>query len=116
VFGTEAVPVRGEGAALGAAIHAAWVWFREEGSDRTLAQLSAPFVILDEAARRKPDPGGTEVYRHLRRLFRSLSNRIRGRKGEDPFELRRRLLEILPRQAESDSPGEDRRGTVHGPK
>ena len=116
VFGTEAVPVRGEGAALGAAIHAAWVWSRENGGDRTLAQLSAPFVILDEAARRRPDPGRRKTHRLLSRLFRSLSSRVRGREGEDPFELRQRLLGSLSPDFVSDPPEEGGRGTDHGPK
>ena len=92
VFGAEAVPVRGEGAALGAAIHAAWVWEREEGTGRTLAQVSSPFVILEEEARRKPDPAHRGTHDLLRRLFRSLSRRVRGLEGEDPFDLRLGLL------------------------
>jgi sugar (pentulose or hexulose) kinase len=93
VFGTEAVPVRGEGAALGAAIHGAWVWYREAGEDRDLTDLSASFVVLEEGQRRRPDPDHRGTYHVLRRLFRSLSRRIRGLEGEDPFPLRRQLLE-----------------------
>jgi xylulokinase len=93
VFGTDAVPVRGEGAALGAAIHAAWVWYREEGQERSLPEVSAPFVVLEEGARRRPNPAHKERYELLRRLFRSLSHRVRGVKGEDPFALRQALLE-----------------------
>jgi len=96
VFGTEVVPVRGEGAALGAAIHAAWVWGREEGRGQSLAEVSAPFVILEEAARRRPFPGHRGRYELLRRLFRSVSHRIRGMEGEDPFRLRREMLEGEP--------------------
>jgi len=96
VFGTEAVPVRGEGAALGAAIHAAWVWGREEGRGLTLAEVSAPFVILENAARRKPFPGHRGRYELLRRLFRSVSHRIRGMEEEDPFRLRREILQSEP--------------------
>ncbi|MGW8266087.1 MAG: xylulokinase [Longimicrobiales bacterium] len=93
VFGAEAVPVRGEGAAMGAALHAAWVWEREEGRGRTLAEVSAPFVILEEAARRRPVPGHRGVYELLRRLFQSVSQRIRGMEGEDPFRIRREMLQ-----------------------
>ena len=92
VFGAEAVPVRGEGAAMGAAIHAAWVWLREAGAEQPLAAVSAPFVILEEEARRKPDPAHRGTHDLLRRLFRSLSRRVRGLEGEDPFDLRLGLL------------------------
>ncbi len=96
IFGAEVVPVGGEGAALGAAIHAAWVWFREEGVDASLDKVSAPFVILEEEARRRPDPTRRETYRRLIRLFRALSRRVRGMDGEDPFSLRQRFLEDGP--------------------
>jgi xylulokinase len=92
VFGTETVPVRGEGAALGAALHAAWVWLQEEGRGRALDELSEPFILLDEEARCSPTPAHARQYDILRRLFRSLSARVRGLGGEDPFELRAALL------------------------
>ncbi|MFC1662157.1 xylulokinase [Gemmatimonadota bacterium] len=100
VFQAEAVPVRGEGAALGAAIHAAWVWHRETGSERSLAELAAPFVVLDEEGRRRPDPEAQAPYGLLRRLYRALSLRVRGLDGEDPFSLRRELAALAsPRRA-----------------
>jgi len=92
VFEVEAVPVEGEGAALGAAIHAAWVWYREAGQERPLSQFAAPFVVLDEARRSRPNPERLLVYRTLKRLYRALSGRVRGLDGEDPFEVRRELL------------------------
>ena len=95
VFGADAVPVRGEGAALGAAIHGAWVWYREAGRPQPLAQLSEPFVILDEGARCRPDPAHRGSYSLLRRLYRSITLRVRGMDGEDPFSLRKELLEFL---------------------
>jgi xylulokinase len=92
VFDAEVVPVRGEGAALGAAIHAAWVWERETGRRRSLEEVAEPFVEMDEEARRRPDPRHRETVALLRRLYRSLALRIRGQQGEDPFVLRRDLL------------------------
>ena len=92
VFQAQAVPVSGEGAALGAAIHAAWVWYREAGVHRGLADLARPFVVLDEGRRCRPDPlrrGDSTV---LRRLYRALSLRVRGLQGEDPFLLRQELV------------------------
>jgi sugar (pentulose or hexulose) kinase len=92
VFDCETVPVRGEGAALGAAIHAAWVWLREAGESQSLAEVAAPFVVLDESRRARPDPGQRASHATLRRLYRALSRRLRGLDGEDPFALRRQML------------------------
>jgi xylulokinase len=91
VFDAETVPVAGEGAALGAAIHAAWVWYREAAEPRTLAEVAAPFVVLAERRRRRPRPEHRAAHALLRRLFRAVSRRIRGLEGEDPFALRREL-------------------------
>ena len=94
VFGAETVPVAGEGAALGAAIHAAWVWCREAGVPRPLAEVAAPFVLLDEQRRRRPRPEHRAAYGVLRKLFRAMSRRLRGLEGEDPFLLRRELAAL----------------------
>jgi xylulokinase len=99
VFQSDVVPVRGEGAALGAAIHAAWVWTREiekgsggEDPMGLLAGLARPFIVLEEERRTRPDPGAGPAMAILRRLFRALSRRARGEAGEDPFALRQELL------------------------
>jgi xylulokinase len=92
VFQAETVPVRGEGAALGAAVHAAWVWCREEGRDEDLESLTRRLVALEEEARSRPDPDAAQSIETLKRLYRSLSARIRGVEGEDPFRLRSQLL------------------------
>jgi xylulokinase len=94
VFEAETVPVRGEGAALGAAIHAAWVWYREAGQERPLAELAGRFVVLDEARRQRPQLDLRPINQFLKRLFRALSRRMRGLEGEDPFELRRALMAL----------------------
>ena len=94
LFEAETVPVRGEGAALGAAIHAAWVWYREAGQERPLADLAGRFVVLDDACRQRPQPDVRLAYRLLKRLFRALSRRVRGVEGEDPFELRHALTTL----------------------
>ncbi|UCC85264.1 MAG: hypothetical protein JSW46_10280 [Gemmatimonadota bacterium] len=94
VFRAETVPVRGEGAALGAAIHAAWVWYVETGDERPLADVAGPFVVLDEDRRRRPDPRYRAAYGLLKRIYRALAGRARGLEGEDPFALRRDLLAL----------------------
>jgi xylulokinase len=94
VFEAETVPVRGEGAALGAAIHAAWVWYRETGDERPLAEVAGTFVVLDEGRRKRPDPRHRAAYGLLKRIYRALACRARGLEGEDPFALRRDLLAL----------------------
>lgn len=88
VFETETVPVVGEGAALGAALHAAWVWFKENGQPRSIQDVVAPFVVLDEKRRKKPEAKNIPVYRAMKELFHALSLRLRGGNGNDPFTLR----------------------------
>jgi xylulokinase len=96
VFEAETVPVEGEGAALGAAIHAAWVWAKEQGSPASLAELAEPFVVLDVARSKKPITSNVEIYRTLKRVYLALSDRARGiHTDEDPFELRA-VLRALP--------------------
>ncbi len=94
VFGAEVVRVKGEGAALGAALAAAWVWLGENGEPTPIAAVVDPFVDLDEAGRKRPRPEHRETYRRQRDLFESLSRRLRGLEAPDPFETRARLLGV----------------------
>ncbi|UCD25876.1 MAG: hypothetical protein JSW51_07945 [Gemmatimonadota bacterium] len=91
VFEVETVAVEGEGAALGAAIHAAWVWLKERDTGVPLEQVAEPFVVLDRTTRKVPLAENERVHRLQKRLFRSLVNRARGFESEDPFELRAEL-------------------------
>jgi xylulokinase len=93
VFEAEAVPVEGEGAALGAAIHAAWVWLEEEGKDVSIQEIVSRFVKLEERRRKRPEPANLEIYRRQKRLFEALSRRVRGLKADDPFRLRTEMME-----------------------
>ncbi len=89
VFEVEVVPVEGEGAALGAAIHAAWVWRKEQQRDDcSVGDVAAPFIVLDERRRKRPNPASSSAYQIQKRLFEAVSRRIRGLDGEDPFVLR----------------------------
>jgi len=97
VFEVETVPVEGEGSALGAAIHAAWVWSKEEGHPVPLAEVAAPFIPIATHQRRQPLEENVAAYRGLKRLFQALSDRVRGRPSEDPFRLRAELLESARR-------------------
>lgn len=86
VFEAEVVPVEGEGAAMGAALHAAWVWKKENGEAVELKDIVDSFVVLLEDQRCKPIPENVEVYRQAKEIFSSLSQRVRGYESEtDPF-------------------------------
>ncbi|MDZ7342236.1 MAG: FGGY family carbohydrate kinase [candidate division KSB1 bacterium] len=95
IFETEVVPIQGEGAALGAALHAAWVYLKEAGSQTRLSEIVAPFVQLQEARRKSGIPHHITRYRILKKLFHTLSRQVRGQQAEaDPFELRNQLIKL----------------------
>jgi xylulokinase len=63
IFGVPTVCLQsGEGAGLGGAVQAGWVWNKEHGSDATLAEISDRLIQLDESSRNEPDPGATAIY------------------------------------------------------
>ncbi|MFQ5751234.1 MAG: hypothetical protein ACE5HI_04490, partial [bacterium] len=95
IFEAETVPVEGEGAALGAALHAAWVWLNENGTKTSIEEVVRPFIVFDEQRRRKPLSEHIPIYRIQKRIFSSLSSRIQGQEGENPFELRAELIALL---------------------
>ncbi len=93
IFETPVVPVLGEGVALGAAIHAYWVWSRENFQLVELEDLCRAFVKLSEGERAFPRGDMVERYRTLRRCFGALSKRVRGLPSpDDPFALSQTLL------------------------
>lgn len=92
LFEAEVVPVEGEGAALGAALHAAWVWKNETGDTADLQKIGEPFVTLLEKQRCKPNAENVAVYRQMKQIFSDFSLRIRGfQAAQDPFALRAKL-------------------------
>jgi xylulokinase len=93
IFEAETVPVEGEGAALGAALHAAWVYRKEQGDNIDLAELVKPYVIMREDRRCKPIPEHVAVYRIQKETYRALSERVRGKIAQqDPFALREKMI------------------------
>lgn len=88
IFEAETVAVAGEGAALGAAIHAAWVWNNENGNNISLNKLTDAFVKLDESSRTKPIEKNKQIYRKQKQLFSVLSQNLRSSVKGDVFNLR----------------------------
>jgi xylulokinase len=95
VFETEVVPVEGEGAALGAALHAAWVWSKEEGNPVDLDEIVAAFVKPDETRRVKPDKESTRVYQTQKKLYNVMCELYKDKKVENPFTIRNQLLNTI---------------------
>ncbi len=94
VFEAETVPVEGEGAALGAALHASWVWRKENGEAIDLEEIVGDFVKLDESRRMIPDPKNVEIYRSQKNLYNAISSLFKDKKLDSPFDLRTQLLKI----------------------
>lgn len=95
IFETEVVPVEGEGAALGAALHAQWVWQKENGETMSLSEIINPFIKLNEAQRVKPITQNIEVYRKQKELFSALSIALRTNPKANSFIIRNQLQSLL---------------------
>ncbi len=84
IFAVETVPVAGEGTALGAAIHAAWSYFRRNRPEFGLKSLTSRFVKPDEAKRKIPQ--NAAAYAKLKEVYHEISLRLRTKIGTvDPF-------------------------------
>jgi xylulokinase len=94
IFDAETVAVEGEGAAMGAALHALWVYQKEQGQDISIEEVVEPYITLDETTRVAPKPQHAETYQTLIREFSALSARLRNAPtGDDPFSLRKKLAQ-----------------------
>ncbi len=91
IFNCKTVSVKDEGAALGAAIHAAWVWENESGNKISLKELSDTFVQYDQKLHFTPEKKYVETYQSLIKLYSSLSKRLRGLEADNPYMLRKNL-------------------------
>ncbi|MEE9431762.1 MAG: FGGY family carbohydrate kinase [Melioribacteraceae bacterium] len=92
IFEAETVPVEGEGAALGAAIHSAWVWNTEENNEVTLKEITKSFITLDESGRMKPRNEYLGIYKKQKEIFSTLSNSVREKKNGNVFKSRMELI------------------------
>ena len=54
-----------EGAALGAAIQAAWTYYRVKGQPLTLGRLVEDLVLVEKKTRAEPDTEAQVLYRDL---------------------------------------------------
>ena len=87
IFSTETTPLTGEGAALGAAIHACWVWQKESGGNITINEVCDDFITYNHNLIKTPRPEYKNTYDKLKILYQSLSSRIQGLEGDNPFNL-----------------------------
>jgi len=94
IFNAETVPVEGEGAALGAALHAAWVWNNEQGNPVKLNEITNSFVKLSEKGRTKPIENNLSVYEKQKELFTELSKKLRDSNNGNVFRLRSEIIEM----------------------
>lgn len=83
IFECEVVPVLGEGAALGAAIHAAWSLLKS----RPLSEIADPFIQLDQSQRVSPSAETVKRYRHFKQMYLAVSQRIRTNIKDNPFKI-----------------------------
>jgi len=66
VFGVPVVCLKsGEGAGLGAAIQAGWIWNKTHGSDSSLVEICDRLVAVDDSTRVPSNPEAHEVYKTL---------------------------------------------------
>jgi len=87
IFSCKTVPLESEGAAIGAALHASWVWHNENGEPKEINEIVEPFILFKEKLISEPREEYQKVYRDQKKLFSSLSKRVRGQDSEDPFKL-----------------------------
>ena len=57
-------------------------------SNETLSKVVAPFITFDEQLRSTPKHENVKVYEDLKSLYSSITMRVRGLDGKDPFELK----------------------------
>jgi len=81
VFGAPTVCLQsGEGAGLGAAVQAGWVWNREHGSDASLSETCERLVALDESTRLEPHPDAHSTYTAALEKSTTLRSALQGAK------------------------------------
>ena len=91
IFNCTVIPVQGEGAALGAAIHAAYVDHKDTIGD--VAEFVNQFIEFDEPNRTRPIPENVRRYDQFKKIYLALSPRVRGvTTFGDPFRERMHFI------------------------
>ena len=93
IFNCKTVSIKDEGAALGAAIHAGWVWEQELGHTSDLKELVNSFIKINEDVSFYPKKDNKKVFDDVKLLYKSVSRRIRGLKGNNPFIIRKKIID-----------------------
>jgi sugar (pentulose or hexulose) kinase len=89
IFQVEVVPVGGEGAAMGAALHALWAYKNSRRPNVTIESIVDDYIVLEEDNRARPNPQNAGIYAKMQSLFDALS------KKTDDFKAHRAILNSL---------------------
>ena len=93
IFDCDTINIKGEGAALGAAIHAAWVLQIEDGNNIDIAEVCESYIDFDYSMRHKPRGEFKNIYKSQRKLFGALSRRLKTKDdGQSLFDLKNAIL------------------------
>ncbi len=93
IFNCETINIKGEGAALGAAIHAAWVLQMQDGKDMDIAEVCEPYIEFNLSMLHKPRDKFKNTYNAQKKLFGALTKKIKATDdGQNLFELKNRII------------------------
>ena len=71
IFSAKTTPIISEGAALGAAIHASWVWLNETGESVEIDQVCNKFISFNKNLMKTPRPEYQSTYDKQKRLYQA---------------------------------------------
>ena len=93
IFDCKTINIEGEGAALGAAIHAAWVLQMQNGNNIDIAEVCEPYINFNHAMVHKPRKKFKNTYNAQKKLFGALSKKIKATdNGKSLFDLKNKIV------------------------
>ncbi len=93
IFDCKTINIEGEGAALGAAIHAAWVLQMQNGNNIDIAEVCEPYIDFNHAMVHKPRKKFKNTYNAQKKLFGALSKKIKATdNGKSLFDLKNKIV------------------------
>ncbi len=93
IFDCKTINIEGEGAALGAAIHAAWVLQMQNGNNIDIAEVCEPYIDFNYAMVHKPRKKFKNTYNAQKKLFGALSKKIKATdNGKSLFDLKNKIV------------------------